>query len=303
MKNSIKWLALGTALLSAQQAQAIIIELDYSYDTNNFFQDSARQNVLQSAANFFEGQLNDSLTAINSTANNNFTAVFFDPSSGSNTSLSNFSVATDTLRVFAGGRNLGGSVVGRGGPGGFNVTGSQAFVDNAGSRVQVGETDGNNATDFAPWGGSITFNTESSWYFDLDISSDQDISGNDFYTVALHEFAHLLGFGLADSWDNQVAAGSFFGSASMVANAGQTVLLHDDLSHWANGTNSLVGGVNQQAAMTPTIITGTRKHFTELDLAALEDIGWEVSAIPVPAAVYLFAPALFGLSVFRKKST
>jgi hypothetical protein len=47
--------------------------------------------------------------------------------------------------------------------------------------------------------------------------------------------------------------------------------------------------------MDPTITIGTRKVFTDLDMAALDDIGWEVTPVPVPAAVYLFGSGLLGL--------
>ena len=151
------------------------------------------------------------------------------------------------------------------------------------------------ATDFAPWGGSISFDTGASWYFDADVTTVESFSGNDFYSVALHELAHLLGFGTADSWFNKVNSGNFTGDSS------GTVALQPDNSHWKDGTLSLVNSVRQETAMDPSITTGTRKYMTDLDMAALSDIGWEVSAVPVPAAVYFFGSALLGLGAFRKK--
>ena len=38
----------------------------------------------------------------------------------------------------------------------------------------------------------------------------------------------------------------------------------------------------QEAALDPDITTGTRKHLTKLDAAALTDIGWTVVAPPPP---------------------
>jgi len=275
MKKMIKILAIGAIGLSAQQAQAITIEFDYGFDTNNFFSAQAKS-TLNSAGAFFESRLTDNLTAITSSGNNHFNVNFNNPASGVNATINDFSVNADTLVVYVGGRNLGGSTLGVGGPGGFGASGTQSFIDNLETRGQ-----GISSQDFGPWGGAISFNTTSSWYFDSDVSTDADLPGNenDFYSVALHELGHVLGFGTSDTWNSS----------------------HLD-SHWVEGTLSFVDGVSQEAAMDPSIIVGTRKHFTDLDLLGLRDIGWEVSAVPVPAAVYLMGSAMLGLFGFRRKS-
>jgi MYXO-CTERM domain-containing protein len=59
-----------------------------------------------------------------------------------------------------------------------------------------------------------------------------------------------------------------------------TVALASDLAHWAGGTLSTFEGASQEAAMTPSIANGTRKNFTDLDFAAMNDIGWQVTAVP-----------------------
>lgn len=308
MKKVIKLLAVSILTVSAQQSQAVTIQLDYSYDTNNFFSDQARRNVLDTAANYFSTRINDSLTAITPSGNNQFTASFAHPGNNTTASISNYSVAADTLVVFAGGRDLPGSTIGQGGSGGYGVSGTSAFVNNVASRGQ-GNTEGINANDFGPWGGSITFDNQTTWYFDADVSTNESFTGNDFYSVALHELAHLLGFGASDSWDNLASTGSFTGVASTAVNGGVVPLQASGnpvrYPHWANGTFSLVDAVSQEAAMDPSIQTGTRKYFTDLDIAGLKDVGWEiteVSAVPVPATVYFFGSALFGLGAFRKKA-
>ncbi len=258
------------------------------------------------------------MTAINSSASNQFNAFFHDPGLGGSASINGFDVAANTIRVFAGGRNLGNSTLGIGGPGGFTVSSTTpVFINNAISRGQGDGTtaatlnkidqDGNivdqSAYDFGPWGGAITFNTEKSWYFDSDISTEESFAGNnDFYSVALHELAHLLGFGTSDSWRNLVNGDEFVGVNSSLENQG-SVLLDANEIHWLNGTTSSIDGEgDQEVLLDPSVTTGTRKHFTDLDLAGLQDVGWEVSAIPVPAAVYFFGSALLGLGAFRKKT-
>ena len=286
----------------SQQAAAINIEFDYSFDSNNFFNTQARKDVLSAAGSFFTDIIQDDLTAINSGGVNNFDAIFSNPGSGASETISGFSVAADTLTVFAGGRSLTGSTLGVGGPGGFSVSGTGSFVNNAVSRGETGDTLGATATDFSPWGGAISFNTTSSWYFDPDVSTDGDVINNDFYSVALHEIGHLLGLGTAHSWDNLVSGTDFTGTAS-VGVFGGDVPLAGGLAHWLDGTTSLLDGVLQEAAMDPSILTGTRKEFTDLDVAALSDVGWEVVAVPVPAAVWLFGTGLLGLvAVARKHS-
>jgi hypothetical protein len=206
-------------------------------------------------------------------------------------------VAANTLTVFAGGHKIAGSTIGIGGPGGYSASGtSQAFFDT----FDRGQT-GVGTTDFAPWGGSIAFDTEATWYFDNDVSTVESFSGNDFYSVAVHELGHLLGIGTADSWYENVNDGYFIGDAS-ISEYGDDVLLDSEDSHWADGTMSFLDALDsQEASMNPSIEIGSRKYFTDLDLAGLTDVGWEVSAVPVPAAVYFFGSALLGLGAFRKK--
>jgi len=310
MNKALKILAISTLSIAGQHAQAISIEFDYSYDTaNNFFDTQAKKDVLNTAGNFFANRITDSLGAINSSGDNQFNASFANPGNGSFTTINNFSVAADTLRIYAGGRSLAGSTVGIGGPGGFGVSGSTSFVNAAVSRGQgngstsvtlnprdnLGNVIDKTATDFAPWGGAISFDTDANWYFDDNVSTVESFSGNDFYSVALHELAHLLGFGTSDSWKNKVSFGNFSGDSS------GTVALEPDDSHWEDGTLSLLASLSQETAMDPTILRGTRKYMTDLDIAALSDVGWEISAVPVPAAVYFFGSALLGLGAFRKK--
>lgn len=288
-------------VLATQQASAITFDFDYSKDTNGFFNDTSRRTLLEQAGSFFENSLNDTLNPITSSGGDQFNAVLIRPDTGASETINGFSVATDTLTVFAGGRNLGGSL-GLGGPGGFGASGSQAFLDNAFSRGEgdgtQGAVEGATATDFAPWGGGITFNTSTTnWYFDDDVSTDDVPFGqSDFFSIALHELGHLLGIGTSDSWENFVSGSNFTGPASSAANGGN-VSLSGDVSHWADGTTS--NGL--EAAMDPIITQGDRKRFTELDLAGLTDVGWEVTPIPVPPAMILFGSGLIGLLGFRKK--
>ena len=297
MKTPQRILAVLLLLTIAQSASAISIVFDYSYDTNKFFTDPLRKNTLNQAGAYLGNRLQDQLTAINSGAGNNFTEVFFDPSNpSSKKSLSNQSVAANDIYVYVGASNLGTSTLGIGGAGGTGACCTQAFADNVAGRGQTGAL-APTPTDFGPWGGSLGFNSSTNWYFDTDASTLEAIPGFDFFTVAVHELGHLLGIGTAGSWDAKISMDTnknafFTGQASQAAHGGAPVPLDADKAHWLAGATGLVSGSIQEAAMGPSIAPGQRKYFTDLDFAALKDIGWQVSPAPVPlpgALVLLFS--------------
>ena len=210
------------------------------------------------------------------------------------------SVPSNTYIIYAGARNLGPSVAGNGAVGGqFRgnvVSGTNQFTDSDISYIQQTSTNFFDAVDtrgepdgFARWGGSITFDTAVSppWHFNHTISPSGNV--RDFYSVAVHELAHALGFGSQSSnsatpWEELVSNFSFTGDSAMSVNNNQPVPLSGDRAHWQNGKMSTVYGglAAQEAAMDPDLLNGTRKHFAILDAYAMRDIGWEVVAPPVP---------------------
>ncbi|MDA8128141.1 MAG: matrixin family metalloprotease [Betaproteobacteria bacterium] len=284
---------LAAALLVASSAPAeanIDIQFDYSHDASGFFHDAGRRSALDAAANLFENRFSDQLTGITSSGSNHFDTVFLNPAdpSGATVVNSNDSFAANVIRVYVGGFNFTDNTLGEGGPGGYNCSGMGGFCEDATRRGQ-GVVRGASAVDVAPWGGSITFDTNTNWYFGTR-SGGLAPSQYDFYSVAVHELGHVLGFGTSDSFANHVVGTNFVGAAS------GTVPLSADLSHWAEGTTGLYDGAWQEAAMTPSIANGTRKNFTQLDFAGMQDIGWQVTAIPEAStwAMMLSGLALVG---------
>lgn len=294
----------GLALASADLS-AIVFQFDYTYDTQNFFSgpNEGRRAYLEAAALVFEPVLIDSLTAINPTGPNTYTQSFLHPGTGGTATATDVFVAADTVLVYAGGQALAGNTLGQGGPGGFSASGFSSFFSTL-ARGQ-GTVSGETATDFGRWGGSITFDNDRSWYFDDDVSTMESTGGlPDFYSVAVHELAHLLGFGTADSWDNLVDGSNFFQGSVSVAIA-QGAVSVNNTGHWAEGTMSeTIFGNAQEAAMDPTILQGTRKYFTLLDYAGLDDLGWELNwaLIPEPRSTGLLAGlAVLGLAWRRRQ--
>jgi hypothetical protein len=268
-------------------ADGLSIVLDYSLDTNNFFSDQTRKDTLQRAATVLESRINDELGAITPSGGNTWDATITHPGTGASHQLHNLTIPLGSIIIFAGARNIGS--LGVGGPGGFQASGTSAFLDNISNRGQTGiDSDiPSNTTDYAPWGGHITFDSSPTWNF----GDDQPSAGeNDFYSVALHEIGHVLGVGTADSWDNLVnGSNQFTGPVAVAANGGN-VPLASGSSHWSNGLNSTLinTGAVQESAMDPNLTVGTRKQFTVLDWAALDDLGWEVADT--------FAPTIAAIS-------
>ncbi|MGF1453592.1 MAG: hypothetical protein ACFB21_16140, partial [Opitutales bacterium] len=214
----------------------------------------------------------------------------------------------NTIIVYVGARDLSFNTTGVAGPGGFSASGFPDFFERIVGRGSTAAAidPASLRTDFAPWGGSIAFDSVIDgsprlWNF----SRDANAPGNEFISVALHEMAHVLGVGTADSWDNQVDNEIFvFRGANVVrSNRGTApelqvrqviyedepgVIVTEAGGHYADLNSTQYGsfgaphGASRPALMNPTS-TDTGTNFdvaTDLDLAALVDIGWELSPNP-----------------------
>jgi Matrixin len=303
--------ASGIALTSAIPAHALSFVFDYSRDTTGFFADQNRRDTLKTAAGFYESRLTNNLGAITPSGGNTWTARFSDPGSDSSLEISNLSIAADTLLVFAGGYDLAGGSLGEGGFGGFGAGGSPTFLDSL-ARGQSGAA--------GVWGGAITFDSPTNWNFSA--ANGPAAGQNDFLSVAVHELGHLLGLGTSQAWQAQATSGAnpVFTGPNAAAAFGGNVPLQGDRGHWREGTQSRIAGTNllQEVALDPTITVGTRKLLTDLDFAALSDIGWQVRPLsntgtppgtgtgtlpttPVPTPSLLFGAIGMGAKVWAKR--
>jgi hypothetical protein len=218
------------ALGPPRPAAAIDITFDYSLDAGGLFANPQAVAALDQAAAYFEAFLDD-LDAITPGGGNSWTASFTDPGTGSGTSVVDLGVAQDEVYIFAGSRSIPGTTPGIGGPGGFSF--SSATLPFATAIQSRGEfpfgTPAASRTDFGMWGGSIAFDTGASWNFD--IASGPSLAQVDFLSVAIHELAHVFGFGTADSFDNLIDFGpdpaEFTGSASVLEWGGAVPLEAD----------------------------------------------------------------------------
>ena len=304
---------------SAAGRGAITIEFDYSLDAGSqspFFPvaSPARQS-LEAAGVAIGTYLNDSLASITPSGGNTWAAQFFNPTSGAISSVDNPTIGANTIRIYVGARNLASGVLGEGGPGGYSWSGSGLFGAGVGFRGQdaTGATLDSSSTDFGPWGGSVAFNNSGvSWFYESTGLHSVAVpeASVDFYSVALHEVGHVLGFGTSLSWDHYVTTGPnrFNGPVSTSLNGG-AVPLDAGLGHWVNGTTSTLPGlaILREAAMDPSIANGIRKPLTVLDWAGLDDVGWEVASsqlamVPEPAEIAVAAGfALMGFGLWSRR--
>jgi hypothetical protein len=281
---------LGSAVLAVIAARAeakITIDIDYSLDVaaNNFFNPAtanglAARAALGAATDTFSDRLLDQFDAITPSGGNVFTPRMRHPVTGESNFIAPLtSVPANTIKLYAAGR-VEASPNGILGQGGFGSSGGSGSFDwfnflksrgpgNSGAILSPQQ-------DFALWGGSISFNTTSTWNYS--VVNGPTTGQYDFVSVALHEVAHYLGFGTAESFTvTNTSSGTFIGPKAKAVNIGVAVPLIG-ASHFGAVTSSVVaGGPAQTPVMTPSLGTNTRRKFTLLDFAALDDIGWELA--------------------------
>lgn len=306
--------AFALVVFSAPQAPAVNVIIDYTYDTTAFFGSGNPDGALAGAqarasldavADYFSTILDDSLSSIQTPGTYVSSApggqdvfyswswdqIFDHPTTQVEISISNPTIPANEYRIYAGARQIAGTTLGIGGPGAYasSAGGSYYFQWQLDEIQSISadfssqlETRGEPAGEFGRWGGTITFDTDSNWNYD--ISSEPANNENDFLSVAYHEIAHALGFGTSDEWNALVNGGVFFGAEARQANGGAYPAVTG--GHWQEDLQSTIFGTStlQEVALDPTITRGDRKLITTLDAAGLADIGWTVIE-PTPPTV------------------
>lgn len=303
---------MGCALFAARlpSACAVTIKIDYEYDTNFFFSagnpgganaGAQAKATIEAAAAYLSGILNDSLAAVQipqpftSQAGSNVTwhwrMDFTHPVTNLDASKVDDLLPANEYRIYVGARSLEDNALAVGSMGtpyaygegnvvpADNNTANQILADFRYLAANRSEA----IADVASWGGAISFDRDADTVWNYSLAGPAS-GANDFYSVALHEMLHTLGFGTSDEWVLLTAGDSFTGAAAGAAYGGPPPLhlpggQETAPTHWLTGMMSHIYGTNiaQEVAMDPELVTGTRKHITALDAATLIDLGWEVA--------------------------
>ena len=244
------------------------IVFDYRFDATGFFNSPETRRILEEAAAIYSSYLNDNFDAIPAGTSFEIT----NPSDIDSTEIVTISATVDDIVIFAGADDLGGYrteggqtllTAGQGGSGGYSAAGDVY-------RSRLGpEFRGEEVTDFEPFAGWLTFNTNPDAAYSFDLSGPVD-GFIDALSVALHEIGHVLGIGASATFDNLVGELGFEGPNSLVLNGGEPIPLDEGASHIEDGFNS------NQTLMDPLNELGQRRTISEFDLAILADIGYEI---------------------------
>lgn len=277
--------ALRVEPLESRDAPAVTVQFDYRFDSSGFFADPVRRGLMDQVAAAVTSQLQDSLAAIAPNGGGNTWLVsFFHPATGQQVDLRDQLIPANTILVYPIGAALSGSELGEASTGRVQAQGSAAFLDAVFGRGQPG-ANADVPTDYAPWGGFLTFNTGTDWSFSTDAPATDR---TDFLSVAQHELVHLLGFtdGVG-TFSRYISSDGTFTGPNAVGMFGGPVPLSFDGSHWARS----VRFQGLMPTMLASIANGEVQRVTALDFAALQDIGWQLAGEPtVPTVPPVLTP-------------
>lgn len=245
---------------------AFDIKFDYRFDEANFFSDE-RKAILEQAADIWSSYIQDEFTSTPAGEVLKFTI-------GGVEQEVTLDEPIDDLIIFV-------SSTDREDSDSLTLSEGSYFADYVLGSERAERIVG---SDFEPWLGTIEFNALSSddFYYDDSPETDDDIPFNkqDFLSLSLHEIGHVLGIGIAPAFINQIENGEFAGIQSVATNNNSPIPLDDDHNHIEDGHTV----DDSDALLDKSFTFGERNLPTDLDLAILSDIGYDIiayDAVPV----------------------
>jgi hypothetical protein len=193
-------------LLMASSVSALTIELDYTYDTQDFgtgtagfFANNAQaKSALEAAAFDLGNAISSNFAAINVAAGTSISGAsggttidinpnwsFTNPTTGSTVNLDGLNLSANTFRVYVGSRNLSGNTLGQGGHGGFGYGANGSFSGNTSTYVPAMNAAINNTVAVTGRGMPVTIGNLGTTTF--------NIGGTDYTSTAQLTYGPTLG--------------------------------------------------------------------------------------------------------------
>lgn len=258
---------------------AFTLRFDYRFDSLGFFDDPGRRLALEAAADQWEAIIQDEFADIPAGAQLDIR----NPTTGFVETVT-LDQPIDDILVFVGARDFGSSTLAIAGPDGGALTG-----DIYATRISPDFRGLGPVTDFEPWAGTIAFNTNARWSFDLD---GPESGHSDFLSVAIHEIGHILGIGTSSAFDRWIIDHQFTGPNATRVNDGQPIPIEDDHSHVEDGF------AGDSVALDPILTNGSRVLLSDYDKALLADIGYDIDGFDrqgsTPSLATVDAERVFG---------
>jgi hypothetical protein len=263
-----------------------LFAFDYSRDTSGLFANTQRRQAVELAGIALSARVRPHLEAIVPDATHHWTGYAANPSTGERMLLEDLTVLADKIVVYVGARDMHDAALASETPApAVSLTEGdldwQQTVHFRGAKSVVG-TPSFHPDPYGPWGGTLAFSTTVAWDDGASVSTPSRTPAGylpgtgpslDLFGTAEHELGHLLGFGTAPSWAFQTAGNAFTGPHAEAVYGGP-VPVDPGGAHWVAGTQYQ----GQHACMDFESWQGRR--FTELDYAALVDMGWNVTGVP-----------------------
>lgn len=256
------------------------IKFDYRFDTEGFFNEEKKE-VLEAAANLWSSYIQDEFPEV-SLDTVEVPRITISPENdgeiilGEETETVTLDEPIDDILVFVDSTDF---------PEGSNIGSGGSFASfTEGSELE----ERYNGDDFQPWLGIIYFDNNTDFYLDsTPLSDDVPQEQKDLFSVAVHEIGHILGFGSAPIFSELIEDGKFVGNNSQSLNNGEPIPLDEDLGHIEEGFK-----INDRTnVFNPSLAAGEKVLPSELDLAFLADIGYEIGSPTYELADVLDNPA------------